>query len=223
MKPLPILCVIAALAVAQLQPAYAQKEEFDTDKMLKDLEQQLRLKKDEYDKLKPELEQALQAKSKELNQSINEAVDKGFVELEKMSKEMEAASEQARQELEKALNSEQVQELKAFLNKLDKDAIKAVYQELLDELTKLLALTQEQIEKIGPVIKQALEKQAELLRRFAQDTGKKFEQFRKEYEALSADTQRKLKDTLDSGQLEKMDKHMEDIKDKIQDKVFKEA
>jgi len=223
MKAIQKLLIAAGLAAIMLPLAYAQNEQFNTDKMLEDLERQLRLKQEEYEKLKPELEQALQAKSKVLKQSINEAVDKGFVELESLSKDLDAATEEAKVKLEQALNSEQMQELKAFLNRLDKDAIEAAYQRLVDELTELLALTQDQHEKIGPVIKQALEKQAELLAQFAQDTGKKFEQFRKEWETISNDTRRQLKDALDPGQMEKMDRHIEKIREKIRNEVFKEA
>ena len=71
--------------------------------------------------MKHGLEQALEQKSRELKSTINEQVEEGFVELESMSKKLDAASVEARSNLEKALNSEQVKELKTFLASIDED------------------------------------------------------------------------------------------------------
>ncbi len=213
----------AALALAVALPAQAAQEEFDADKLIGDLEQQLRLKKEEYDRLKPELEQTLSEKSRTLKESIHETVDKGFVELESMTKELSAATEQAEAKLQEALNSEQMQELKDYLGKVDKQAIEQARQELINELTEMMELSAEQIEKIKPVLQDTIDKQSELLRRFVADTERSFDEFRKEYEALGQDTQRRLQEFLDSEQMEKLKKRLEEIRENIRSKVFAQA
>ena len=80
--------------------ASADTTDFDTEKMLSDLEQQLRLSSEKFNEMKPELEQALEQKSSELKTTINEQVEEGFVELESMSKKLDTASAEARSNLE---------------------------------------------------------------------------------------------------------------------------
>ena len=94
------------------------------------------MSKEKYEQMKPELEQALEQKSRELKVTINEQVEEGFVELESMSKKLDAASVEARSNLEKALNSEQVQELKTFLASIDEEAIREAREKLLNESDK---------------------------------------------------------------------------------------
>src|SRR5210317_181717 len=90
------------LSLILIPSASASNKDFDTEKMLSDLQQQLRLSKEKYEQMKPELEQTLEQKSRELKSTINEQVEEGFVELESMSKKLDAASVEARSNLEKA-------------------------------------------------------------------------------------------------------------------------
>ena len=215
-----IQVVLAALTLLVSSSTFAAQKEFNIDEMTRQLESELKLKREEYNKLKPELEKALEGKKKELEQSIDESISKGIVELDRMSRELDAASKEAQKKLEQALSSDQVKDLQAFLESWDKEAIEAAYENLLAELTKLLEMSKEQIAELAPVIKETLKKQAELLRKFAADAGGKFEQFREEWEALSKELRQKLDKTLDSKQLEKMDKRMDDIKEDLNKSVF---
>ncbi|HBE92672.1 MAG TPA: hypothetical protein DDW55_09155 [Gammaproteobacteria bacterium] len=210
----------AALMLLSVTPVHAESTDFDAAEMLSDLEQKLKLSREQYEKSKPELERALQEKSRELQSSINKQVDEGIVELESMGKEMSAASEQFKRDLEKTLNSEQVQELKAYLKSLDKEAIEEAYRELLAKLSESLQLTAQQLEQLKPVLRDYLEQASALLQQFAKDSSRTFEQFRKQYEALGDELRKHMQDALTSDQMIKLDRQLEDVRDRVQKTVF---
>lgn len=212
-----ILPMFALLVSAPLQ---AGESEFDPAQMMSDLEKQLRMTQEQYEKAKPELEKAMQEKSRDLQESISKQVDEGFLQLEEMSKEMSAASDKLKKDLEQTLNSEQVQELKAYLEKLDKEAIEDASRKLLDELTRILALTASQVEELKPVLRSYLDQASALLQQFARDSSRTFEEYRQEYEALGKELRERLGDTLDSEQIDTLDRQMDEIKQKVHDQVF---
>lgn len=219
MKLMKILCVTAIAAVILLPAgAWAGEGEFDTEKMLSDLEKKLEMSKEELEKLKPVLE----SKSKELKGAINDTVNQGFAEMETMAKELEAASEKAGKELEAALNSDQVKELKAYLGRLDKEALEEVRKGLVKEMETLLELSEKQIKELEPILKEQLEELSALVGRFAKDSGKAWEDFQKEYGKIAAETRGRLEKALDKGQLEKLEKRMEETREKIHRKIFPE-
>ena len=215
------IVIVAAVAVFLLPLwAYGAEAEFDKDKMLNELEKQLRLSKEELSKLGPELEKALESKSKELKETINRMVEEGYVELESARKDLEKASEEAKDKLDEALNSEQVRELKAYLKKLDEEALEEARREIVDDLARFLELTGEQVRELEPVIKEQLAKLGDLLSRFAKDSGRVLEEFRKDYEALSRETRKRLDKALDLSQLEKLEKRLEETGEKTRKKLF---
>ena len=63
------------------------------------------------------------------------------------------------------------------------------------------------------MLEESLQKQSELLRQFVADAERSFEEFRKEYEALGEDTQRKLQEFLDSEQMDKLKMRLEEIRE----------
>jgi hypothetical protein len=67
-----------------------------------------------------------------------------------------------------------------------------------------------------------MDKMSELLGRFAKDTGRAYEEFRKEYAAIAWDTRSRLEKALDPSQLEKLEKRMEETREKIHKKLFPE-
>ena len=198
----------------------ADSKDFDSEKMLSDLEQQLQLSREKYEQMKPELEQALEQKSRELKATINETVEEGFVELESMSKKLNAASVEAKSNLEKALNSEQVQELKAFLTSIDEEAIREAREKLLNELTKQLELTAEQLEKLKPILRDYMVQASELLKQVSKDSTDAFNEYSEKYQLLANDAEARMKDILDSEQMNKLKKQIEDVRNKVNEKVF---
>lgn len=215
MKLMRILCVTVAIVLLPLG-VRAGEGEFDTEKMLSDLEKRLAVSKAELEKLKPVLE----SKSKELKGTINDTVDQGFAELESMAKELEAASEKAGKELEAALNSDQVKELKVYLSSLDKEALEEVKKELIADMESLLELSEKQIKELEPILREQLDEMSELLSRFAKDSGKAWDEFRQEYGKIADETRSRLEKALDKGQLEKLEKRMEETREKIHRKLF---
>lgn len=208
------------LSLILIPSASASNKDFDTEKMLSDLQQQLRLSKEKYEQMKPELEQALEQKSRELKSTINEQVEEGFVELESMSKKLDAASAEARSNLEKALNSEQVQELKAFLASVDEKAIREAREKLLTELTKQLELTAEQLEKLKPILRDYMVQASELLKQVSKDSSDAFKEYSNKYELLAKDAESHMKDILDSEQMAKLKNQIDYIRHKVNEKVF---
>ena len=218
-----VTSIVMASAMAALlvtAPLHADEADFDPAKMLSDLEQQLRMTREQYEKARPEMEKAMQEKSRELKASIDRQVDEGYLQLEAMSKEMSQASERLRKDLEQSLNSEQAQELKAYLEGLDRQAVEDATRKLLDELTVLLALTASQIEELKPVLRDYLDQAGTLLQEFIRDSSRTFEEYRLEYEAAASELRDRLKGTLDSMQMEKLDRRLDEIKEKVHDQVF---
>ena len=92
----------------------AENETFNTEKMISDLNDKIELSKEQWEKLKPVLDE----KSDELKKSIDEYVDKGYIQMEKMSGKLEEVSKDTEKKLEAFLNSEEMQKLKNYLNEL---------------------------------------------------------------------------------------------------------
>lgn len=212
--------LLLLLSLILMPSASANNKDFDTEKMLSDLQQQLRLSKEKYEQMKPELEQTLEQKSRELKSTINEQVEEGFVELESMSKKLDAASAEARSHLEKALNSEQAQELKTFLASIDEDAIREAREKLLTKLTNQLELTAEQLEKLKPILRDYMVQASELLKQISKDSSDAFKEYSKKYEMLAKDAEASMKGILDSEQMAKLKQQIEDVRQKVNEKVF---
>ena len=202
--------------------APASSTDFDAEKMMSDLEKQLRLSSEKFEKMKPDLEKALEEKSKELKSSINKQVEEGFVELESMSKKLDATSAEAKRNLEEALNSDQVKELKAYLASIDEEAIKEAREKLLKELTKQLELTADQLEKLKPILRDYMVQASELLKQFSKEGSRAFDEYGEKSELLAKDMKDRLQEALDSKQMMELEKQLKDVSEKIKEKVFSE-
>ncbi|MEA1889127.1 MAG: hypothetical protein U9N50_05025 [Pseudomonadota bacterium] len=203
--------------------AFSSSNDFNAEKMMSDLEKKLRLSSEKFEEMKPDLEKTLQKKSKDLKSSINEQVEKGFVELESMSKKLDKASVEAKSNIEKALNSDQVKELKSFLAGIDEEAIKEAQEKLLDDLTKQLELTADQLEKLKPILRDYMVQASELLKQVSKEGSNAFDKYRDESEVLAKDMKSRLQKALDSEQMKKLEKQLKDVSDKIKEKVFAEG
>jgi biopolymer transport protein ExbB/TolQ len=206
-----ICCAAVAALCLLASSVYAETDEFDADKMLSELETQLELSGDKLSQLKP----AIDAKSAELNKSINESVDRGFVELDKLSDQLDAASKDAQKKLQEALSSEEMQQLRDYLKKWDRDAIDKIKEDLAAQLTALLELTEDQISKLKPILEDGFNQLGEMLDRLAREGNKSLEKFKQQYEQLSEDLNQKLKDTLNSDQMKSLETYREELREKI--------
>lgn len=190
----------------------AENETFNTEKMISDLNDKIELSKEQWEKLKPVLDE----KSDELKKSIDEYVDKGYIQMEKMSGKLEEVSKDTEKKLEAFLNSEEMQKLKNYLNELDEDAIKEAKDRLVAELSEILALTEEQFSKLRPVMEDSMSQMSEMIEDLADKGGSGWEEFKKQYKTLTDDLKKKLQDTLDKQQMERFEEYKQEKQDKIE-------
>ena len=211
MKPIRTFFATTMVALLFTSPVYADQEQFDADKMLSDLETQLNLSGEKLDKLKP----ALDAKSEELKKSIHKSVDEGFMQLENLTTQLDAASKEAEAQLKEALSSEEMQQLKDYLNKIDGEAIKQIRDELVAQLSEFLKLTEEQIAKVKPILEDSFNQLGELLDQLVREGGKSLEKFKSQYDQLNQQLNQKLRDTLNADQIKSLDTHHEELRENI--------
>ena len=211
MKSIRIFFAAIMVALLLTAPTYADREQFDADKMLSDLESQLKLSGDKLDKLKP----AMDAKSEELKKSIHESVDEGFMQLENLTTQLDAASKEAEAKLQEALSSEEMQQLKDYLNKIDAEAIKQIRDELVAQLSEFLKLTEEQIAKVKPILEDSFNQLGELLDQLVREGGKSLEKFKSQYEQLNEELKQKLRENLNPEQIKSLDSNREELRENI--------
>lgn len=211
-------CTAVLATVLCTSSVFAADPEFDADKMLLELEQQLELSSDKLAKLRP----AIDAKSAELKKSINATVEQGFMELDALTQQLDAASKEAETKLKEALSSDEVQQVKEYLSKIDGDAIATIRDQLVAELEKFLKLTEDQIAKLRPVLEDAFNQLGEMLDRLAQEGTRSLERFKMEYEGLTVDLKQELADTLDGEQLKSLEMHRDELRQSINKALFSE-
>ena len=158
----------------------AEDEAFSTEKMISDLNDKIELSREQWEKLKP----ALGEKSDELKKSINEYVDKGYIEMEEMSRKLKGVSEDTEKKLEAFLNSEEMQKLKSYLNELDEEAIREAKDRLVAEVSEILVLTEDQLDKLKPVLEDSMSRMSEMIQELADRGSSGWEEFKKQYKTL---------------------------------------
>ena len=211
MKPIHTLCAATMVALVLTSPVDADREQFDADKMLSDLESELKLSGEKLNKLKP----ALDTKSEELKKSIHESVDEGFMQLENLSTQLDAASKEAEAKLKEALSSEEIQQLKDYLNKIDGEAINQIRDELVAQLSEFLKLTEDQIAKVKPILEDSFNQLGEMLDQLAREGGKSLEKFKSQFDQLNQELKQKLRDNLNPEQIKSLDANREELRENI--------
>lgn len=210
-----IVTVLLSLTLAAAG-SWASEDKFDSEKMLSELDKKLELSQEQINKLKPVIDE----KSAQLKKSIDESVEKGFVEIEKMSKGLDEISKDAEKQVERVLNSDEMAQLKEYLNSIDEEAIEEAKNQLIAEMTTLLELTEEQIASLKPIFEDGLKQLEGLLERLVKEGGDSLAEFKREYEKLSKQLQEKLQQQLDKKQMDKLEKYSDERKEKIQQALF---
>jgi hypothetical protein len=190
----------------------AENETFNTEKMISDLNDKIELSKEQWEKLKPVLDE----KSDELKRSIDEYVDKGYIHMDEMSGKLKEVGKDTEKKLEAFLNSEEMQKLKNYLNELDEEAIKEAKDRLVAEFSEILVLTEEQVDKLKPVLEDSMSQMSEMIQELADRGSSGWEEFKKQYKALTEALKKKLEDTLDKQQMERFEQYKQDKRDKIE-------
>lgn len=196
--------------------ALAAKGDFDIEEMMSELEAEMNVSSEKLAEMRP----AMEAKSEQLKKSIGTTVNEGFMELERLSDQLDAASKEAEAKLNEALNSEEMEQLKNYLNNVDGEAIEAIRESLVEELTKFLKLTEDQIKKLTPILEDGFNQLGEMLDRLAREGNKSLEEFKKQYDQLNKELNQKLKDTLDGDQLKSLDTHRDELREKIRKSLY---
>lgn len=212
-----LLAVVSALLLlAAAAAGYGNDRSFDSEKMLEELELKLELSKEKLQSLKPTIDE----KSRELKKLMQESLDKGYLQLEEMNQALEELSIESEKKMQSILNSEQAGKLKEYLSKVDKDAIRDTQKKLVKEITELLDLTEEQLAEIKPLLEESVARLGEMIAGLKAEGGRNWEEFKKNYELMSNELKKKLEETLDQQQIEKLEKYQEDKKDRIHQALF---
>ncbi|MCP3888969.1 MAG: hypothetical protein GY702_08860 [Desulfobulbaceae bacterium] len=196
--------------------SFAAEEQFDSEKIISELEEKSGLSREQISQLKPEIE----AKSAQLKTDIKESIDEGFLRLEELSAKLDTATKGTEEKVKQLLNSEEYLKFKDFLLSIDKKAVKNVKNSLTEELSSVLQLTEEQAEKLKPVLEDSVNQLTELVGNLTKSGKSALDDFKVQYENLSKRLRDKLKDTLDSKQLDRLDEYNKEKKEKITQRLF---
>lgn len=208
---LPVVLATAAIPVYS-----ADSEEFSSEKMISDLEKKMDLTREQWEKLKPVLDE----KGKELSQEMKDSVDRGFAELDKMTKKFDSMSKNAEQKVKDLLNSEEAMKLREHLAKIDQEAIDKAKEEMIAKLNELLELTEEQAKKLQPVLEDSFNQLSDKIMGLTEEGTRNWVEFREEFDKLTQDLYDKVKETLNQEQMQKLEKYNEDQKEDIQRTLF---
>ena len=207
-------------ALILVQPMTASAQETSVEQLLESLEKQMQLSQERYEAIKPELKKELEQKSREFSRSMDTALAQGLTELERLSKEYEAASQASAEKLQQFLQSEEVTEFREYLAGLDREAIEQARDELVAEFVRLLELSADQLEALKPLIREKLQNLEDLLRRYMDQGKQDFEQFRVEFEAERERNAAAFAEVLDAQQLEKFETALDSIRETIRTEAF---
>lgn len=211
-----LLSIVMILMFFCFQVQSAETEGIDSEKIITELEKQMDLSRDKWEKLKPIMEE----KSKDLSEGIKDSVDKGFAELEKLSKKFDAMSKDAEQKVKDILSSEEAMKFREQLAKIDKEAIDKTKEKMVADLNELLELTDEQVQKLKPVLEDSFNKWAEIIQSLAAEGTRNWEEFRQDFEKVTRDLYDKVKETLDEEQMKKLEEYNEEQKEDIKRALF---
>lgn len=217
MKLTTSLLTYLIVIVVSVALSYASGDKsLEPETMLSDIEKEVNLPKEELDTLKPSLDE----KSNDFKQSMHDAVDKGFLEFDELLKKFKATSKDIQAKTNELLTSEEAKKLHDYLNKVDKAAIKQAKDSLVAELSALLKLTEEQAKKIEPVLSESFDDLSTLLGDFMKSGSDNIDQFIIQFDQITKELKEKLQEQLDKEQMDTLQKHNQELKEKVQQTVF---
>ncbi|MBT8345493.1 MAG: hypothetical protein KJO28_04240 [Desulfofustis sp.] len=221
MKLLPVSLILSlffllASTVLTTDLMAADIEELNSEKIISEMEKQLDLSREKWEQLKPVIEE----KSKEMAEGIKESVEKGYAGLDQLTQKFDSMSKETEQKVKDVLSSEEAMRLRQELAKIDKEAIDQAKVKMIAKLNELLALTEEQAQKLKPVLEDSINQVAEKMQEEAQEGAQDWNEFKQELEKLTRDLYDKVQETLDDEQMEKLEKYNEDQKEDIKKTLF---
>lgn len=206
-----------SLLLFTIQVHAAEADSFDSEKIIAELEEQVKLSKEQWEKLKPVIEE----KSKDLSKGIHESVDKGFAELDKLTKQFDTMTKDAEKKFNKIVTSDEAMKLRESLAKIDKEAIDKAKDKMVADLNGLLELSEEQAKKIKPVLEESFNELSAMIEGLAEEGTRNWSEFKKDFEKLTKDLYDKVQETLDDEQMEKLEEYNEKQEENIKRIVFR--
>jgi len=194
-----------------------QASAIESEEIMAELEKTMQLTKEQWEALKPVIDE----KSEDLKKGMSEQVDKGFAELERLSKQFEEMSKDAEKKFNEIMTSEEAMKMRQKLAEIDREALQKATDNMVANLEELLALTEEQAQKIEPMLKESFADISVMLKDFAEEGSKDWNEFKKDFEKVTKDLYNKVEETLDKDQMEKLEEYNEEQEAKIERILFK--
>lgn len=193
------------------------EDELHSEKIMAELEKQMDLSREKWEQLKP----VITEKSEELSKQMQDSVDKGFAELDELTKKIETMSKDAEKRVKNILTSEEAMKFREQLEKIDKQAIEKAKNEMVADLNALLELTEEQAEKLKPVLEESIKEMSDMILALSAKGAEDWEKFKKDFDELTSELYDKVNETLDGEQMEKLEEYNNKQQEEIKRTVFR--
>lgn len=208
--------VFVLLILSFFLNAAAAEEEFDTADIMAGLEEKLELSREKLSQLKPQIEE----RSSELKKSIQGSVDKGFLYLEKMNRQLDAVSKETDKKIEELLSSEEYLKLKDYLARIDKRAVEETKRKLVEEMSEALQLSKQQLAEVKPILEESINQLNAIAADLMVKGSSSWDEFKAQYNKLTKELEDSLKNMLEPEQLERLDKYNKEREEKIHENVI---
>ena len=192
-------------------------DELNSEKIMAEIEKQMDLSREKWEQLKP----LITEKSEELSKQVQDSVDKGFSELDALTKKIDAMSQDAETKVKDILTSEEAMKFREQLKKIDKQAIEKAKNDMVADLNALLDLTEEQAEKLKPVLEESFKKMSDMILALQTKGTEDWEKFKKEFGEVTGELYDKVQETLDGEQMEKLEEYNNQQQEEIKRTLFR--
>lgn len=218
MKRTQILIIVGVMSVVLMSSAaLAEREDFESGNLLSNLNNRLKLAKEELSQVGTVLEK----RSQEFLKLIDKEVEEGFVRLEAFTNGLDLQVEGLREDLNSVLSQENIQGLKDYFENFDQHVIDSIHDEIIVRIAGRLDMTPEQVEKLRPIFREELQKRHELLGQYLAQEEDQRDEFEQKDEALWQETLTRLDGKLTPEQLQELQTWRSELREKIR-KVFSE-
>ncbi len=219
MKRLSGCMSLLVAATSMLMLCYTNgsaEDELNSEKIIAELERQMDVSREKWEQLKP----VITEKSEELSKHMQDTVDRGFAELDELTRKFDSMSKEAEQKVRDILSSEEAKTFREQLAKIDKKAIDEAKNKMVDDLNELLDLTEDQARKIQPILEESFTQMSEKIRDLQEKGVKDWEDFKNDFEKMTSDLYDKVQEILDDEQMEKLEDFNQEQEDEIKQTLF---
>lgn len=194
------------------------EENTETDTIIEDIQKHLDLTNEQLENLKP----IIKERHEQLKKQLDSTIEQGITGFEQLSKQLKDVSTQLEQKATEFLNSDEMVQLKEYLDNLNKESIAATKDSLINDFEKLLDLTEEQAKKAGPAFDDFLSQLSGLISETMQSGERNLEDFKVKLNTLRDRLRDKLNDILNEQQMKKFEEHESELEKGIQRVIFAE-